>query len=183
VTDPKPHLLNMFNNDSILHCVKCGSPGLIKQGEKAYRCNLCDFVYFHNVAAAVCAVIVCDEQMLLVERAQHPAKGKLDFPGGFVDYDESNEQALKRELLEELQLPVSTMQYLFSYPNRYLYNDILYSTLDSFFEIKLDTKPALILQQEEVSRYLWLDVSSMDVKQLAFASGHNAWLALLQKDA
>lgn len=165
----------MHNNDSTLHCVKCAQPSLIKHGEKAYVCTLCGFVYFHNVAASVCAMIVCNEQMLLVERAQQPAKGKLDFPGGFVDYDESNEQALTRELMEELQLPIDNMQYLFSYPNRYLYKDVLYSTLDSFFEIHLDTKPSFVLQQEEVSRYLWVDVSRANAKKLAFASGQHAF--------
>jgi len=164
----------MSKNEPRLHCVKCAQPSLIKQGEKAYKCTLCEFVYFHNVAAAVCAVIVCHGQMLLVERAQQPSKGKLDFPGGFVDYDESNEQALKRELQEELQLPINAMGYLFSYPNRYLYKDVLYSTLDSFFEVSLDTKPALVLQQEEVSRYLWVDLANVDVKQLAFISGKQA---------
>ena len=164
----------MENIHSTLFCVKCARPSLVQHGEKAYRCNECDFVYFHNVAAAVAAIIVCKGQILLVERAQQPAKGKLDFPGGFVDYHESNEQALKRELLEELQLPVNDMQYLFSCPNRYLYKDVLYSTLDSFFEITLDTKPALVLQEEEVSRYLWVDQSSVDVKQLAFESGQQA---------
>ncbi|WP_339725678.1 NUDIX domain-containing protein [uncultured Paraglaciecola sp.] len=164
-----------------MFCVKCAQPSLVKQGEKAYRCNLCDFVYFHNVAAAVCGVIVCQGQMLLVERAQQPCKGKLDFPGGFVDYNESNEQALKRELFEELQLTINVMQYLFSFPNQYLYKDVLYSTLDNFFEITLHTKPALTLQQEEVSRYLWLDLESVETKELAFASGQAALAEYLIK--
>ena len=173
----------MFNNDSTLHCAKCAQPSIVKQGQKAYRCDSCDFVYFHNVAAAVCAVIVCNGQMLLVERAQQPCKGKLDFPGGFVDYDESNEQALTRELLEELQLPISNMAHLFSYPNRYLYKDVLYSTLDSFFEINLDSKPALILQQQEDSCYLWVDVSAVDDKQLAFTSGQNVLAQCLGRNS
>ena len=172
----------MDNNDSTLHCVKCAQPSLIKQGEKAYRCTLCGFVYFHNVAAGVSAIIVCNGKILLVERAQQPAKGKLDFPGGFVDYDESNEQALTRELLEELQLSIDNMQYLFSYPNRYLYKDVLYSTLDSFFEVRLDTEPALVLQQEEVSRYIWLDVTSVLVMDLAFVSGQKALQAYLRRN-
>jgi 8-oxo-dGTP pyrophosphatase MutT (NUDIX family) len=129
----------------------------------------------------VCAVIVCKGELLLVERAQHPCKGKLDFPGGFVDYNESNEQALKRELFEELQLPIDDMQYLFSYPNRYLYKDVLYSTLDNFFEITLQSKPNLVLQQEEVSRYLWIDVSNVDSEQLAFASGQHALAEYLSR--
>jgi ADP-ribose pyrophosphatase YjhB (NUDIX family) len=154
----------------------------MKQGEKTYRCTLCGFVYFHNVAAGVSAIIVCNGKILLVERAQQPAKGKLDFPGGFVDYDESNEQALTRELLEELQLSIDNMQYLFSYPNRYLYKDVLYSTLDSFFEVRLDTQPALVLQQEEVSRYIWLDVTSVLVMDLAFVSGQKALQAYLRRN-
>lgn len=172
----------MDNNDSTLHCVKCAQPSLMKQGEKTYRCTLCGFVYFHNVAAGVSAIIVCNGKILLVERAQQPAKGKLDFPGGFVDYDESNEQALTRELLEELQLSIDNMQYLFSYPNRYLYKDVLYSTLDSFFEVRLDTQPALVLQQEEVSRYIWLDVTSVLVMDLAFVSGQKALQAYLRRN-
>ena len=51
--------------------------------------------------------------MLMVQRAQQPSKGKLDFPGGFVDYNGSNEQALITELLEELQLPIDNMEYFF----------------------------------------------------------------------
>jgi NADH pyrophosphatase NudC (nudix superfamily) len=173
----------MLNNDATLHCIKCAQPSLIKHGEKAYKCTLCDFVYFHNVAAAVCAVIVCNGQMLLVERAQQPAKGKLDFAGGFVDYDESNEQALKRELFEELQLSIDNMHYLFSYPNRYLYKDVLYLTLDSFFEINLDTKPDLVLQQGEVNSYRWIDVPSVAVEQLAFTSGKNALEEYLRRNS
>jgi 8-oxo-dGTP pyrophosphatase MutT (NUDIX family) len=175
--------VNVINNSSTLYCVKCAHPGLFKHGEKAYKCKVCGFVYFHNVAAAVCAVIVCNKQMLLVERAQQPAKGKLDFPGGFVDYHESNEQALKRELLEELQLPIDNMQYLFSYPNGYLYKGVEYATLDSFFEIRLDTQPDLVLQEEEVSRCFWLDVTSVDTKKLAFPSGQSALAEYLRKNS
>jgi NAD+ diphosphatase len=43
--------------------------------------------------------IVCNKQMRLVERAQHPCKGQLDFSGGFVDYNESNQQALKTRVI------------------------------------------------------------------------------------
>jgi NAD+ diphosphatase len=62
-----------------------------------------------------------------------------------------------------------------------IYKEVLYSTLDSFFEIHLSTKPALVLQQEEVSRYLWLDVSRVNTKELAFASGQNALAEYLRK--
>jgi ADP-ribose pyrophosphatase YjhB (NUDIX family) len=157
-----------------LVCVKCASASLVKEGQKAYRCQACDFVYFHNAAAAVCALIVCNGQLLLVKRAQQPGKGSLDLPGGFVDYDESNEQALKRELVEELQLPVLTMQYLSSYPNQYFYKDVLYHTVDSFFVINLSSKPNVVLQQSEVSALEWVDLHKIQLDTLAFESGRNA---------
>lgn len=163
-----------LNLESALYCVKCASPSLIQEGPKAFKCQRCHFVYFHNVAAAVCAFIVCADQILLVERGQAPCIGKLDFPGGFVDYDESNEQALRRELMEELQLPVENMRYCFSYPNRYLYKDVLYSTLDSFFEIKLATKPKLALQKAELNSATWIRADEFNAELLAFDSGKRA---------
>lgn len=164
----------MREHQQSLFCVKCANASLVKEGQKAYRCQACDFVYFHNVAAAVGALIICDEQVLLVKRAQQPGKGQLDLPGGFVDYAESNEQALKRELFEELQLAVNTMQYLASYPNHYLYQDVLYHTLDCFFVVNLTTKPNVILQQSEVSTYDWFNLSNIPLEQLAFESGRSA---------
>jgi hypothetical protein len=73
------------------------------------------------------------------------------------------------------------MQYLFSYPNSYLYKDVLYSTLDSCFEISFYTKPELIIQQEELSRYLWLDVSSLTIQELAFASGQHGFAEFIRR--
>jgi NAD+ diphosphatase len=70
-----------------------------------------------------------------------------------------------------LQLPIDNMQYLFSYPNRYFYKDVLYSTLDSFFEITLEGKPALDLQQGEVSRYIWIDLQNVEPSYFLLPQG------------
>lgn len=167
-------MTGMSAHQESLFCVKCANPSMLKEGQKAFRCQACDFVYFHNVAAAVGALIICDEQVLLVKRAQQPGKGLLDFPGGFVDYAESNEQALTREVAEELQITLGKMKYLGSYPNQYLYKDVLYRTLDSFFVINLTSKPSVILQQSEVSAYEWVDLSNIPLEQFAFESGRGA---------
>ncbi|MFT2090338.1 NUDIX hydrolase [Paraglaciecola sp. 2405UD69-4] len=162
----------MSNSTETLYCVKCGKASLTKNDEKSYRCNHCEFTYFHNVAAASGAFIKFNNKILLLERALDPAKGKLDIPGGFVDYGESNEQALSRELYEELQIVVkeSQMSYLYSFPNQYLYKDVVYNTLDCFFEVCLDTAPKLILQQSEVSNYCWVDPKTLNLEDLAFNS-------------
>ena len=43
-------------------------------------------------------------QVLLIERAYEPFMGKWALPGGFVDMDETLEEAVERELAEETHL-------------------------------------------------------------------------------
>ncbi len=52
------------------------------------------------------AVIVRDETVLLVRRAQPPGKGFWSVPGGRIEYGETAEQAVRRELQEECGVEV-----------------------------------------------------------------------------
>ncbi len=76
-------------------------------GAKLWHCESCDFEFYLNVAAAVAALITDEEgRLLVVVRAEEPRKGMWDLPGGFADPGESAEEALGRELAEELGLVV-----------------------------------------------------------------------------
>ena len=156
------------------YCPKCGAHTLNQRCVKSFVCSACDFTYFHNVAATVTGFIFYDDKLLLVKRAQQPCLGMLDLPGGFVDPHESNEQALSRELQEELQLQIDSLQYMFSFPNSYCYKEVNYPTLDSFFMIKLSALPELTIQEEELSGYCWLKPSEIDREALAFDSHKKA---------
>jgi ADP-ribose pyrophosphatase YjhB (NUDIX family) len=60
-------------------------------------------------SAPVCAVggiIFKGDQVLLVKRSKAPAEGKWSIPGGVVHLGETLEEAVKRELFEEVQLVV-----------------------------------------------------------------------------
>lgn len=61
---------------------------------------------YSNRGLAVDAIIVRDGQVLLIERKNDPYKGHWATPGGFVDFDETVEQALAREVKEETGLTV-----------------------------------------------------------------------------
>lgn len=120
------------------YCPKCGSERFIMHNEKSRQCENCGFVFYFNPSAACAAFILNDAGNLLVcRRGKEPAKGTLDLPGGFVDYNESVEQALAREIKEELDGDVISARYLFSLPNDYLYSELNIPTLDMFFECKL----------------------------------------------
>jgi len=121
------------------HCPACGSAKFVQNNQKSKRCESCGFVFYMNASAAVAAFIVNKAGDLLVcRRGKEPEKGTLDLPGGFVDDNESAEQAVIREIEEELQAKVTESRYVFSLPNRYKYSGLMIPTLDMFFACKLE---------------------------------------------
>lgn len=51
-------------------------------------------------------IIVKDEKILLIKKSSGPYDGKLDLPGGTIEFCERPEQALKRELIEEVGIEI-----------------------------------------------------------------------------
>lgn len=61
---------------------------------------------------AVSIAIHHDGAFLLVRRGREPSKGFFAFPGGRVQPPESDEEAVRRELVEETGLSVATLEPL-----------------------------------------------------------------------
>ena len=63
------------------------------------------------------------QQILIAQRQQHQHQGGLwEFPGGKIESGETAEQALQRELMEELTISVENIQFFHqekhSYPDK-----------------------------------------------------------------
>jgi 8-oxo-dGTP diphosphatase len=73
-----------------------------------------------NPALTVDAVIVKDGKIVLIKRKEGPFQGQYALPGGFVEYGETVEAALRREVLEEtgLVVDVSSLVGIYSDPRR-----------------------------------------------------------------
>ncbi len=124
--------------ESFKFCPKCGG-SFLDNNARSKRCAKCDFVYYFNPSAAVAAIIRDTKGNILIGvRANNPAKGSYDLPGGFVDSFETAEQSVIREVKEECHLDVVSTRYLFSLPNIYNYSDFDVHTLDLFFECTVD---------------------------------------------
>jgi 8-oxo-dGTP diphosphatase len=82
-------------------CLRCGAPLVLEAGERPH-CSRCDFVLYQDPKVAVAAVIATADGILLGKRAIEPGLGKWSFPSGFVDRGEQMEEAVQREVREEL---------------------------------------------------------------------------------
>jgi ADP-ribose pyrophosphatase YjhB (NUDIX family) len=137
------------------------------------KCSYCGMIYFHNTASAVGAVIETPEGILLVKRNHEPRKGFFDVPGGFVNYNETLENALIREIDEELSIKVQNINYFRSYPNVYEYEGITYFTTDVFFRCTLDKIPNLS-PNDEIAEFKYFNAAEIPFEQLAFQSAVKA---------
>lgn len=152
------------------YCPVCGSAAFVHNNEKSKRCEKCGFQYYMNASAAVAAFVTDSKDRLLVcVRAHEPAKGTWDLPGGFVDNDESAEEACSRELKEELNIDVPKPKYIFSLPNVYQYSGLDIPTLDMFFEIKYDEIQEISVA-DDVSECFFVERELLDLEKFGLTS-------------
>ena len=71
--------------------------------------------------------------MLVCRRAKEPAKGTLDLPGGFIDMNETGEEGVAREVLEETGLKVKKQFTSLHFPIFMSIQGFPVHTLDMFF--------------------------------------------------
>jgi NADH pyrophosphatase NudC (nudix superfamily) len=150
-------------------CPRCGGRDIRDRDGKAVFCGDCGFLYFHNAASAVAGIIETAGGIVLVRRKVDPGTGMLDFPGGFVDYGESFESALLREIREELNLELHDLQYFGSFPNTYVFGDVTYFTSDVVFVCSADAGTG-ITPNGEIAEVVIVRPEEADAGLMAFES-------------
>ena len=98
----------------------------------------------------VAAVIKKNDQYLIVQRNKHKHLGlKWEFPGGKVDEGESFEEALHREIKEELDLKISIDKKI----AKQAYRDDKIDILLHYYECTLVTEKIVLYEHED---YKWV---------------------------
>jgi 8-oxo-dGTP diphosphatase len=76
--------------------------------------------YGPRPGVAVDGMIFIGNKLVLIRRKNQPYKGKLALPGGFVEYNETTENAITREIQEELgvKTKIKKLVGVYSEPDR-----------------------------------------------------------------
>ncbi len=95
------------------YCGQCGHQTIPSEKERCRMCPSCDYVAYPKVAPVVMGLIQKEGKILLARHAEGPFHSVL---AGFVEPQESLEQALHREVLEEVGLHIQNLRYFGSQP-------------------------------------------------------------------
>ena len=146
-------VLHYTSSMEINYCRRCGDRASTSQ-PGIYVCPRNHTTFLSSSPGVNVILVNKNNDILLTIRALNPGKGRLDIPGGFLKYNESLEQALARELREELQLEpadYSTPAYILSGAEKYLFEDEADPVLSTIFWARLLTSRPLTAQDDASS--------------------------------
>lgn len=104
--------------NNFIYCPRCASRLEHKVVFNRTRpcCAKCGFIHFRDPKVAVVAFVTFGDKLLLICRAVDPGRGMWALPGGFMDAGEMPEDALRRELDEEVGLSIRIVRLLDIFP-------------------------------------------------------------------
>jgi NAD+ diphosphatase len=96
-------------------CGRCGVPLNMRTTERAKECPQCGLLYFPRLAPAIIVLVQRGDKLLLA-RSRHFMPGMYSVLAGFVEPGESLEEAVVREVREEVGIEVKDIYYFGSQP-------------------------------------------------------------------
>lgn len=97
------------------YCGKCGSKTEIKKNSMSLKCPECGISFHGKIQPAVIIAIHKDDKLLM---AKHSYDTKVNYAliAGFVEMGESLEEAVYREVKEEVGIEIKNLEYMGSQP-------------------------------------------------------------------
>ena len=96
-------------------CGRCGNPTDRMAGERGRRCGGCNLTAYPRLSPAIIVLIERGDQILLA-RGHAFLPGRFGIIAGFVEPGESLEEAVRREVQEEVGIELGRVEYFGSQP-------------------------------------------------------------------
>lgn len=150
-------------NAGMKHCQYCGG-SLEATNKTKHICQACGKDSY-NTPRAAAAVVIGDGhgQYCFAVRAHEPERGKLDCIGGFVDYGETAEEAIIREMEEEAGLlpeHVRNLRYLGSAFDEYMWHGQPEPVHTTYFIAELVPGTELTAD-DDVASFVWMPLERL----------------------
>ena len=130
------------------YCGRCGHPTEKSRTERAMVCPACGNTEYPKICPAV-IVAVTDGERILLARNAHGTYKRLALIAGFVEFGETFEDTVRREVMEEVGLRVKNIRYYKSQPWAFTDTEMI------GFTAQLDGQDALTVQESELSEAGW----------------------------
>lgn len=136
------------------YCGRCGE-GMRKVGwEMAMHCDKCSHRVYPRVSPCIIVAIHNGNQILLAQGARQVSSGFYSTLAGFVESAESLEQAVHREVMEEVGVTLKNLEYFSSQPWPFPHSLMMgYIAEYDAGDIKVDGKEILDAQ--------WFDIDNL----------------------
>lgn len=137
------------------YCGCCAAPTVHKEDERALYCPACGNTIYPKIAPVV-IVAVTDGDRLLLTR-YNSGYTRYALVAGFVEIGETLEDAVRREVMEEVGLKVKNIRYCMSQPWAFS------GSLLAGFVCDVDGDTAVTVDHSELSEAVWLHRSEIPV--------------------
>lgn len=166
----------MNTAEAFSFCPRCSHP-LTKDSSALLQCTSCTFRFYQSPKPAV-AILIKNEKgdLLLSRRNIEPHKGTLELPGGFVDPDETFEDAIVREVFEELGITIErdALSYFTSVIGDYAYQDIIYKVVFPIYQMPLEKTPIFLKDEKEIQDVAFYPVQEIDPEEIGLMGDREA---------
>ena len=134
-------------------CGACGQPTVMSKSERARTCKACRLTTYPRICPAMMVQITRGREMLLGRGINFPP-GRYSALAGFLEAGETIEQAIHREVMEEVGIRVQNLQYFGSqswpFPNSLM---IAFTADYRDGELNFDT--------DELADAQWFDIDAL----------------------
>ena len=127
-------------------CGACGNPMEHDSRERAMRCPICGEIYYPVIAPSVIVGVTNGEKLLVTRYAERHLPGNhYALVAGYIETGETPEDAVRREVMEEVGLRVKNIRYYKSQPWPFSGSMLLGYYCD------LDGSDRITLEEDELS--------------------------------
>lgn len=139
------------------YCSNCSATveWLIPEGDSLprYVCTTCNIIHYQNPKMVVGCIPEWEDKILLCRRAIEPRRGWWTLPAGFMENNETLEQAAARETLEEAnaRVKIGNLYAIYSLPHiSQVYCLFRAQLLDLNFKPGIESLEVKLLSEQEI---------------------------------